>query len=83
MCKRISSPKFGDTFRVEDVPNRSHILFHKGNLAENTHGCIIVGEQFEPLGGENAVLASGKAFTEFKQRTKDDYTFTLCIESHK
>jgi len=30
-CKRVQSPKFGNTFEVKDVPHRSHILFHKGN----------------------------------------------------
>lgn len=82
-CKRVYSRKFGDTFEVMDVPERSHILFHKGNLADDTHGCILVGEQYEPLGGENAVLASGKAFREFKDRTKDIDRFILSIESHK
>ena len=31
-CRRVDSPKFGDTFEVADVPGRSHILFHKGML---------------------------------------------------
>jgi hypothetical protein len=28
---------------VEDVENRSYILFHKGNSAKDTSGCILVG----------------------------------------
>ena len=83
ICKRIISPKFGDTFHIEGVPNRPHILFHKGNLSDDTHGCILVGEQFEPLRGENAVLASGKAFAELKKRTEDIQEFLLQIESYK
>ncbi len=67
----------------KNVSNRSHILFHKGNLSDDTHGCVLVGEQFEPLKGENAVLASGKAFTEFKKRTRETNIFLLQIESHK
>ncbi len=78
---RVQSSKFGDTFKAENVPNRSHILFHKGNLSDDTHGCILVGEQFEPFGGKNAILASGKAFTEFKKRTRDINTFLLRIDS--
>ena len=80
ICKRIMSPKFGDTFEVQLVPDRSHILFHKGNLKEDTHGCIILGEMFEPLNEQNAVLSSGKAFKEFKWRTVDKDFFTLKIE---
>ena len=83
LCERTQSPKFGDTFKVKNVPNRSLILFHKGNLKDDTHGCILVGEQYEPLGGENAILASGKAFTEFKEKTKSINAFLLQIESHK
>lgn len=83
ICERVQSPKFGDTFEIKSVSGRSHILFHKGNLSDDTHGCVLVGEQFEPLGGENAVLASGKAFTEFKERTKESNTILLQIESHK
>ena len=28
---------------VEDVENRSYILFHRGNSAKDTKGCILVG----------------------------------------
>ena len=28
---------------VEDVENRSYILFHRGNSAKDTRGCILVG----------------------------------------
>lgn len=83
LCERVQSPKFGDTFEIKNVPGRSHILFHKGNLSDDTHGCPLVGEQYEPLGEENAILASGKAFTEFKERTKGINSFLLQIESHK
>lgn len=82
ICHRVASPKFGDTFEVTEVKERSHILFHKGNISEDTHGCIILGEQYEPLGEENAVLASGKAFKEFKDKLKDVDQFILAIESH-
>ena len=83
ICERVQSPKFGDTFEIKDVPGRSHILFHKGNLSDDTHGCVLVGEQYEPLGRENAILASGKAFSEFKERTDGIKGILLQIESHK
>ncbi|GAG23245.1 unnamed protein product, partial [marine sediment metagenome] len=75
------SLKFGDTFEVTGVMDRSHILFHKGNIAEDTHGCIIVGELFDLLGEEHAVLSSGKAFKEFKAILDGEYRFTLEISS--
>ena len=29
---------------VQDVPNRDYILFHRGNTAKDTSGCILVGQ---------------------------------------
>lgn len=80
VCRRVDSPKFENTFEVTDVLNRTAILFHKGNLMEDSHGCIIVGEMFESLNRKNAVLASGKAFQEFLDRLKGEDEFELSIE---
>ena len=78
-CVRVDSPKFGDTFEVTGVPSRAHILFHKGNTEDDTHGCILVGEQFESLNGKTAILASGKGYGEFMERTKGLDSFPLQI----
>lgn len=61
------------------VPGRSEILFHKGNVDEDSHGCIIIGEQFESLNGKIAVLASAKGFSEFLDRLNNRVFFTLEI----
>ena len=45
-CVRVQSPRFGDTFEITDVKGRTHILFHAGNIASNTRGCILIGEKF-------------------------------------
>ena len=79
-CERIESPKFGETFRLINVSGRSHILFHKGNIDDDTHGCILVGESFEPLSGEPAIRASKKGFKEFMELLNEQDMFTLCIE---
>ena len=79
---RKNSPKFGDTFQVYEVPNRSNILFHKGNINADTHGCIVVGEQFEYLNGDEAVLASNQGFNEFLSIMVRENEFTLVITDH-
>lgn len=80
LCSRVDSPKFGDTFEVTGVPGRSHILFHKGNLSDDTHGCILVGEQFEAVGHDSdAVQASAQGFAEFLRRLDGKTTFGLEI----
>ena len=65
--KPRNSPKFGRTYRVEDVPERDHILFHAGNTHKDTHGCILLGMQFGVIGSEAAILASRSAFNRFMQ----------------
>ena len=44
--KKHISPKNGNCILVEDVPERTNVLFHIGNYAKNTEGCILVGERF-------------------------------------
>lgn len=65
ICKRVESPTYGNTFEVTDVEGRSHILFHWGNRDDNTEGCILLGEEFGFLYGDEAVLSSKRAFLEF------------------
>ena len=68
-AKRHISPKFGETFWLQDVPGRSEILLHKGNLADDSHGCILVGEKFDPVNGQDGITASKEGFDEFLRLT--------------
>ena len=43
LVKRHNSPKFGQCLKVQDVKGRSDILFHSGNVVNDTLGCILVG----------------------------------------
>ena len=58
ICEWRESPKFGWCYHVLDVPGRSHILFHAGNLVKHTLGCICPGARVGRIGGEPAVLDS-------------------------
>jgi len=64
-CYPHTSPKFGPTWRVADVPGRENILFHAGNTLHNTSGCILLAEHFGKLNGDRAILNSGKTFKMF------------------
>ena len=81
-CKRVKSPKFGDTFEILDVEERTHILFHKGNSERNTQGCVLIAEEFGKLNGKAAVLASGRGFAEFMSILKEVDEFELTIEDN-
>ena len=76
------SPTFGDTFQVFEVPNRHKILFHKGNIDDDTHGCIIVGEQYGYLNSEQAVLSSSAGFGEFLSILQHEDEFMLSVTDH-
>ena len=42
---------------VKDVPNRDYILFHRGNSAKDTRGCILVGQGSQQDVVHNSTLA--------------------------
>lgn len=65
ICRRIITEKFGETYEVQNVPGRSEIVFHAGNIARHTKGCILLGQYPAKLKGERAVLNSGETFRMF------------------
>ena len=79
-CMRIHSPQFGETFKIVDVPNRSHVLFHAGNLSRHTRGCVILAQYFGKLQENKAVLNSGKTFRTFMEIMKDVDKFLFTIK---
>lgn len=78
-CKRVNSHKYGPTWEVERVPGRLAILFHAGNVVENTEGCIILAEHFGKLRGDRAVLNSGVTFKNFMRVTNNSVKLHLTI----
>lgn len=80
-CEKYVSPQawIGMTFKITGVEGRSDILFHKGNLDDDTLGCVLIGEMFEPLNGIPGIQKSGKGFSEFMQRLDGEDRFALSI----
>ena len=69
-CKKTHSRKFGETYEVMNVPGRTHILFHAGNVKKDTAGCILLGASVGKLKNPvetRAVLNSGATFERFMQ----------------
>lgn len=79
LCRRIQSPKYGNTFQVMNVPGRTNILFHAGNVKEHTKGCIILGEYFGKLMGKRSVNNSGNTFKRFMQLLQGEHAFHLTV----
>ena len=80
ICDRQRSPRYGNTFLVRDVPGRSHILFHAGNVVEDTQGCILLGSTVGKLrSSARAVLNSGATFTAYMAALEGHDRFHLTI----
>ena len=70
------SPRFGRNMpHVDDIPNRSEILIHWGNTAEDTDGCILVGQ----TRSESFVGESRLAFDALWQRIIAGENITLTV----
>lgn len=79
ICKKIISPKYGECFEIQNVPDRDHVLFHPGNIIDHTVGCVITAEHFGKLGEKRAVLNSGNTYKKFMELLKDYDLFHLTI----
>lgn len=78
-CELYDSPKYGKTFKVMNVPGRKHVLFHGGNVAKHTKGCILLAQYFGKLKGNRAVLNSGNTFKVFMETMQGQNIFHLTI----
>jgi len=87
LAKRVVRIKFGLTYEILEVPNRTNILIHKGNFSDETSGCILLGESFEDTLSKDGskivtgVMSSGKAYSEFITRLKNAEYFKLVIRN--
>ena len=82
ICEKYKSPSYGRTFKIMNVPGRSDVLFHAGNYAKNTKGCILLAQYFGKLRGDRAVLNSGITFKKFMAIMEDDYFLLTIVECY-
>lgn len=86
-CSIVHSQKYGQVYHVQNVPGRSGILIHSGNLAGDTaqgfishsKGCILPGLRVGTLDRQLAVLSSRTALREFMDALGGE-PFTLIVE---
>ena len=72
------SPRFGFTWELQDVPDRTYILIHAANYPSNVQGCIGLGEGL--MGDKIAVSNSRKAVKTFESLT-EGMQWRLLIEN--
>lgn len=61
------SPRFGQTWHVQDVPDRTYILIHVANFSKDVEGCIGLG--MDLMGDTVAVSNSRAAVKKFEEMT--------------
>ena len=79
VLRRTVSPRFGETFALQSVPGREHILLHPGNTQEDTRGCILPGQSFGALPRGRGVLRSRAAFAELMARLEGQDQCVLSV----
>ncbi len=78
-CAPYSGVRFKNVYLIKDVPNRTGVLFHWGNVEKDTEGCILLGNRVGELNGEPAVLNSRACFKRFRDLIGNN-EFLLTIE---
>lgn len=78
-CRAAASPRFGRAVAVAGVPGRSGILFHAGNTAADTQGCILLGSRPGTLEGRRALLGSAEAMRAFLEAVGRDPDLELVV----
>jgi len=79
LCRPFNGQKYKNVYEITNVPNRTAILFHWGNLEKDTEGCVLLGNKLGKINGEPAVLESKKCFEMFRSLIGKN-SFQLVIE---
>lgn len=82
-AKLVQTPKHGQVYEIQSVPDRNGILFHVGNTAVDTNGCVLLGTEhgmlYLPGGNKPGVLGSKNAFLRFMRSMTPDETIQIKI----
>jgi Family of unknown function (DUF5675) len=77
---RLHDLKPFETFEIEGVKGHDNILFHAGNLNDDSNGCVLVGEKIEHFPKAWGITASRITFKKLMDKLQGLNTFTLIVE---
>ena len=66
LCKPFSGQLKKDVYIIQDVAERSYILFHIGNYVNETKGCILIGKGVDTSQKKSMLISSQKAMKKFR-----------------
>lgn len=74
-----NSPKYGNHFHVQNVPDRDMILIHSGNYFTHTLGCILVGKTHADINkdGYRDVTGSKQTLEELNKILPDEFELEI------
>lgn len=76
--ERSGSGKYKRVWHIQNVPNRTGILWHVGNLVRQSLGCTLPGLKHGKLYGLPAVLSSGAGLNAMR-RELEGQDFILVV----
>lgn len=81
VCKRTVWHKKGiPTFEITGVPNATRILFHTGNLEQDSEGCVLLGlSRTESTDGVTKIGSSKDAHKRFMEHLNGVDEFPLTV----
>ncbi len=81
VLSKYQSATNGDSFAVQDVPDRSQIRIHKGNFTSQIAGCILPGSSHADINGDGQLDVVLSAVTINKLYSVLPQTTTIKIVS--
>ncbi len=83
--RRLDSPKHGEVFELQDVPDATNIQIHAANLPDELEGCIALGTAFgnvqrkKDAGPLPGIVSSKVALAAFMKEMEGVDAFSLSI----
>lgn len=78
-CTRSTYIKGGyETFEIQ-VEGHTRVLFHKGNVEEESEGCVLVAESFGAVGKQTAVLDARTGFGGLMEKAAGLKEFAMLV----